>query len=210
MTVASQLSEYLAAGGWWIMLPLSAIAALLWYGIGSRWALLRRGSDRNIRVLLARYERGEGGKVDGIIDAAVVRGLSLRGQRPGDLRRVLDDAFGRYSRDIKRHRILIATLVAIAPLLGLLGTVTGMIETFDSLAEMALFTQGGGIAAGISTALYTTQMGLAVAIPGYLAKGVLDRRQAQLEMDLAQLKDILVASARPAPAAAATATDHAS
>jgi biopolymer transport protein ExbB len=201
MTVTSQLSDYLAAGGWWIMLPLTAIAALLWYGIGSRWALLRRGSDRNIRVLLARYERGEGGKVDGILDAAVVRGLSLRGQRPNDLRRVLDDAFGRYSRDIKRHRILIGTLVAIAPLLGLLGTVTGMIETFDSLAEMALFTQGGGIAAGISTALYTTQMGLAVAIPGYLAKGVLDRRQAQLEMDLAQLKDILVASAnRAAPA----------
>lgn len=197
MSLTEQLFEYLAAGGWWIMLPLAAIAALLWYGIGSRWAILRRGSDRNIRVLLSRYERGEGGKVDGIVDAAVVRGLSLRGERPRDLRRVLDDAFGVYSRDIKRHRVLIGTLVAIAPLIGLLGTVTGMIETFDSLAEMALFTQGGGIAAGISTALYTTQMGLAVAIPGYLAKGVLDRRQAQIEMDLAQLKDILVASARP-------------
>lgn len=193
-----QLIEYLGAGGWWIMLPLSAIAAVLWYGIGSRWAILRRGSDRNIRVLLARYERGEGGKVDGIVDAAVVRGISLRGERPRDLRRVLDDAFGAYSRDIRRHRVLIGTLVAIAPLLGLLGTVTGMIETFDSLAEMALFTQGGGIAAGISTALYTTQMGLAVAIPGYLAKGVLDRRQAQIEMDLAQLKDLLVASVHPA------------
>lgn len=197
MSLLEQLNEYLAAGGWWIMLPLAAIAAVLWYGIGSRWAILRRGSNRNIRVLLARYERGEGGKVDGIVDAAVVRGLSLRGERPRDLRRVLDDAFGGFSRDIKRHRVLIGTLVAIAPLIGLLGTVTGMIETFDSLAEMALFTQGGGIAAGISTALYTTQMGLAVAIPGYLAKGVLDRRQAQIEMDLAQLKDILVASARP-------------
>lgn len=201
MSIAGQLNDYLAAGGWWIMLPLAAIAAVLWYGIGSRWAILRRGSDRNIRVMLARYERGEGGKIDGIVDAAVVRGLSLRGEQPRDLRRVLDDAFGNFSRDIKRHRVLIGTLVAIAPQIGLLGTVTGMIETFDSLADMALFTQGGGIAAGISTALYTTQMGLAVAIPGYLAKGVLDRRQAQIEMDLAQLKDILVASTRPsAPA----------
>lgn len=198
----AQLNDYLAAGGWWIMLPLAAIAAALWYGIGTRWVLLRRGSDRNIRVLLARYERGTGGKVDGIVDAAVVRGLSIRGQRPRDLRRVLDDAFAGFQRDIKRHRVLIGTLVAIAPLLGLLGTVTGMIETFDSLAEMALFTQGGGIAAGISTALYTTQMGLAVAIPGYLAKGVLDRRQSQIEMDLAQLKDILVASTRSTPTAA--------
>lgn len=197
MGLTEQLHDYLAAGGWWIMLPLAAIAAMLWYGIGSRWAILRRGSNRNIRVLLARYERGEGGRVDGIVDAAVVRGLSLRGERLHDLRRVLDDAFGGFSRDIKRHRVLIGTLVAIAPLIGLLGTVTGMIETFDSLADMVLFTQGGGIAAGISTALYTTQMGLAVAIPGYLAKGVLDRRQAQIEMDLAQLKDILVASTPP-------------
>lgn len=207
MNLTDQLADYLAAGGHGIMLPLLAIAFVLWYAIGARWALLRRGSNRNVRVLLARYERGAGGKVDGVLDAAVVRGLSLRGQRPRDLRRVLDDAFAGHRRAVRRHRVLIGTLVAIAPLLGLLGTVNGMIVTFDSLAEMALFTQGGGIAAGISTALYTTQMGLAVAIPGYLAKGMLDRRQAQIEMDLAQLKDILVATARPHPAPAAPATD---
>lgn len=207
MNLSEQLVDYLAAGGHGIMLPLLAIAFVLWYAIGARWALLRRGSNRNVRVLLARYERGAGGKVDGVLDAAVVRGLSLRGQRPRDLRRVLDDAFAGHRRAVRRHRVLIGTLVAIAPLLGLLGTVNGMIVTFDSLAEMALFTQGGGIAAGISTALYTTQMGLAVAIPGYLAKGMLDRRQAQIEMDLAQLRDILVATARPAPAPGTTATD---
>ena len=55
MGLTEQLHDYLAAGGWWIMLPLAAIAAMLWYGIGSRWAILRRGSNRNIRVLLARY-----------------------------------------------------------------------------------------------------------------------------------------------------------
>lgn len=207
MNLSEQLVDYLAAGGHGIMLPLLAIAFVLWYAIGARWALLRRGSNRNVRVLLARYERGAGGKVDGVLDAAVVRGLSLRGQRPRDLRRVLDDAFAGHRRAVRRHRVLIGTLVAIAPLLGLLGTVNGMIVTFDSLAEMALFTQGGGIAAGISTALYTTQMGLAVAIPGYLAKGMLDRRQAQIEMDLAQLRDILVATARPAPVPGTTATD---
>ncbi|MBX3725031.1 MAG: MotA/TolQ/ExbB proton channel family protein [Xanthomonadales bacterium] len=207
MTLFDQFAEYLAAGGHGIMLPLLAIAFALWYAIGARWSLLRRGSNRNVRVLLSRYERGAGGKVDGVLDAAVVRGLSLRGQRPRDLRRVLDDAFAGHRRAVRRHRVLIGTLVAIAPLLGLLGTVNGMIVTFDSLADMALFTQGGGIAAGISTALYTTQMGLAVAIPGYLAKGVLDRRQAQIEMDLAQLRDILVATSRPVPAPVAPSTD---
>ena len=50
-----------------------------------------------------------------------------------------------------------------------------MIETFDSLAEMSLFTVGG-IAGGISEALFTTQMGLIVAVPGVLIGRILDRR----------------------------------
>jgi biopolymer transport protein ExbB len=83
------------------------------------------------------------------------------------------------------------SLVVIAPLLGLLGTVAGMIETFDSLAEMALFRQSGGIAGGISKALFTTQLGLAVAIPGYFLLAVLQRRQKHLESELLKLQDLL-------------------
>ena len=83
----------------------------------------------------------------------------------------------------------------VAPLLGLLGTVNGMIETFDSLADMSLYSQSGGIAGGISQALFTTQMGLAVSIPGLIVNGILDKKQKQLEIDLAQLKDLTYKSA---------------
>ena len=79
--------------------------------------------------------------------------------------------------------------VAVAPLAGLLGTVTGMIETFRSLGEMELFTQGGGIAGGIGEALLTTQMGLAVAVPGIVLGRLLDRRQATLEDQLDRMVD---------------------
>ena len=88
-------------------------------------------------------------------------------------------------------RALVATLVAIAPLAGLLGTVGCMIETFRSLADMALFTQGGGIAGGIAEALLTTQMGLAVAVPGILLGKALDRRQQSLDDELSQLEELL-------------------
>jgi biopolymer transport protein ExbB len=84
----------------------------------------------------------------------------------------------------------------VAPLLGLLGTVIGMIETFDSLGDMSLFSQSGGIAGGISQALFTTQMGLAVSIPGLIVNGILSRRQKDIELELAQLKDILCAEQR--------------
>lgn len=79
-----------------------------------------------------------------------------------------------------QYQPLINVLTAAAPLLGLLGTVIGMIETFDSLADMALFTQGGGIAAGISQALLTTQMGLMIAIPGLMAGRFLQRYEDKL------------------------------
>ncbi|MCZ7581975.1 MAG: MotA/TolQ/ExbB proton channel family protein [Deltaproteobacteria bacterium] len=85
------------------------------------------------------------------------------------------------------------SIVAAAPLAGLLGTVSGMIETFQSLGDMSLFSQSGGIAGGISQALITTQMGLAVAVPGMIAGRLLDRRQRFMEFELAQVKDLLCA-----------------
>ena len=66
-----------------------------------------------------------------------------------------------------------------------------MIETFDSLGDMSLFTQTGGIAGGISQALITTQMGLAVAIPGLIVNGILNKKQNRLEIEIAQIKDYL-------------------
>ena len=55
-----------------------------------------------------------------------------------------------------------------------------------------LFSQGGGgIAGGISQALFTTQMGLVVAIPGLLFGRALDRRQQRIERELDQIKDML-------------------
>lgn len=65
-------------------------------------------------------------------------------------------------------RQLIRTLVAAAPLLGLLGTVIGMISTFESLVERGGGQSISGLADGISMALLTTETGLAIAIPAVL------------------------------------------
>ena len=78
--------------------------------------------------------------------------------------------------EVRRYSTLVRTIVMVAPLAGLLGTVAGMIETFDALGDMSLFSQSGGIAGGIAQALVTTQMGLAVAIPGLVVGRLLDRR----------------------------------
>jgi biopolymer transport protein ExbB len=79
--------------------------------------------------------------------------------------------------------VVLDGLVAAAPLLGLLGTVMGMIATFSTLsgrgtASMEL------LSGGISEALITTQVGLVVALPGLLAAHAVGRRVADLDAAL--------------------------
>lgn len=186
----NQLWGYFEQGGF-VMPPLVIGTLVLWYALGYRWATLRRGNERSVRVLVERYREGYEREPEGIIDRAVVIGLEQAGRRTAHLRRFLDEAFAVFARDVGRYDVLVRSIVRAAPLAGLLGTVTGMVETFDSLGDMSLFSQSGGIAGGISQALISTQMGLAVAVPGMVVGRILDRRQQQLEMELAQIKDIL-------------------
>jgi biopolymer transport protein ExbB len=68
----------------------------------------------------------------------------------------------------RAQRIVIAAMIAAAPLLGLLGTVSGMVKTFDSLSNRMGQKSMEGLAHGISEVLVATESGLAVAIPAML------------------------------------------
>jgi biopolymer transport protein ExbB len=77
------------------------------------------------------------------------------------IQRMRDDA-----RDsFRQQRISLAAMVAAAPLLGLLGTVSGMVKTFEGLASKGNGESMGDLARGISQVLVATESGLAVAIP---------------------------------------------
>jgi biopolymer transport protein ExbB len=177
-----------------VMPPLVAAALVLWFALGYRLLTLRRGSALDLRALIGAARAGR--RPRGIVDAAVVRGLDLVRAGGPRLRAHLDEAFGPLEDRLGRLATVATAIVVVSPLLGLLGTVSGMIETFDSLAEMAMFRQSGGIAAGVAEALVTTQMGLSVAIPGLVVGRLLARRQQRLEGELARVKELLCALAR--------------
>jgi len=183
---------YFEVGGY-VMPPLVFATVVLWFAIGYRFAALKRGNVRSVRRIIQKHPEGLEHAPRGIIEKAINEGVRVSRNARGDLRRLLDDAFWPFEKDINRFEKLIMSIVAVAPLMGLLGTVIGMIETFDSLGDMSLFAQSGGIAGGISQALFTTQMGLAVAIPGLIIGGMLDKRAAVIRLELSQVKDILCA-----------------
>ncbi len=181
---------YLAEGGF-VMMPLAAAAMVLWYFIGYRVLTLQRGSTRPVRALVAELRRDRARTGRGIIARAAARGIRIVEAYPAQVRVLLDEHFFPFYQELKKGRAVIMAIVSIAPLIGLLGTVSGMIETFDSLGDMSLFSQSGGIAGGIAEALFSTQMGLCVAIPGLIVGRLLDRRQRRFEEELDQLKALL-------------------
>jgi biopolymer transport protein ExbB len=104
----------------------------------------------------------------------------------------LDEAILREVPKIERGLITLAILAAIAPMLGLLGTVSGMIETFQSIT---LFGTGDPklMSSGISQALVTTELGLAVAIPLLLIHSLLSGKSNRLVQLLDEESAALIA-----------------
>ena len=184
--------EYMHSGGF-VMWPLFFAAMFLWFGLGFRFHTLKRGSKKSVRTLIRKYDEHKRTKVVGLIDSAIQDAMGIVNEfgRSKMARKLIDDKFYEYEVAIRKYSKMVMTLVAIAPLIGLLGTVVGMIETFDSLASASLFSQSGGIAGGISQALFTTQLGLVVAVPGVIIGRLLDRRSHVMELELEQIKDIL-------------------
>ena len=87
---------------------------------------------------------------------------------------------------LRRGISTIKILVTIAPLLGLFGTVTGMINTFQSVALYGL-ANPKALAGGISEAMVTTQFGLLVAVPGIIAVYFLHRNVQRKIVKIEQL-----------------------
>ncbi|MFT6177936.1 MAG: biopolymer transport protein ExbB [Paracoccaceae bacterium] len=93
---------------------------------------------------------------------------------------------------IDRRLIIITTLIAAAPMTGLLGTVGGMLDMFDGLAA------GGGkqsmslIASGMKEALFTTLTGLVIALPGMFMALMVRERRNKIDSILAQLQSAIV------------------
>ncbi|VFQ46288.1 MotA/TolQ/ExbB proton channel family protein [Desulfoluna butyratoxydans] len=111
------------------------------------------------------------------------KGLQARGERRQVLETILQEAILKELPRLERFLPFLGMLGAVAPLLGLLGTVTGMIDTFEVI-HIAGTGDPRMMSGGISTALITTMLGLAVAIPIMLLHTVLNRRVEHIIGDM--------------------------
>ncbi len=195
----------LMSDGGYVMPPLVACTALLWYGLGWRLLTVRRGSTRPLRMLINDRIEGRLDRARGIVDAAVMAAVDAAPRHPSQLAPVLAPL----RSELNGHAAMVRTIVMVAPLLGLLGTVGGMIETFASLGDGALHARSGGIAGGISQALLTTQLGLCIAVPGIIIGRLLERRQRSIADELSELGELLTGGHSPLSVASVRAVQDA-
>ncbi len=119
--------------------------------------------NRNVKEAIKVCEQHRGP-----VASVMKAGLLRYGHTREDIEKTIENA-AMYELDrLERGMGILATTSNVAPMLGFLGTVTGMIKSFAALAESGL-TNPGLVAAGISEALITTAAGLFIAIPVQLA-----------------------------------------
>lgn len=149
----------------------------------------------NTDALMTRVTELVGeGDIDGAIKAThphrkrptgrvLMAGLEHRRDPSEVIESALSETMLRETPRLERFQSALKVCAAVAPLLGLLGTVTGMINTFQVIT-----THGTGdprlMAGGISEAMVTTQVGLAVAIPVMIVAAFLGRRARNLSHDM--------------------------
>ncbi|MHC4137816.1 MAG: MotA/TolQ/ExbB proton channel family protein [Planctomycetota bacterium] len=196
------MGQLLEQGGW-VLVAIVALSLVAWGLLASQWLRLRQSAlrstgwaDRAVEQLGAGHRRaaleaclGHEDLVGRLLQAGLSRPDPRRFFQPGHLEPLL--AAERV--DLGRHLPLIAVLASLATLLGLLGTILGMVQTFGVITVHGT-RDVGRFADGISQALVTTQAGLVTALPILVLHGWL-RGRVRRCLDTARLHTKRIQSA---------------
>ena len=184
--------ELIKAGGFvmWPLLLCSIIAVAI---IGERLIALQRRRVAPVTAIKAAREWGRRGEISGEqiktleegspLGRILAVGLMNRRHPRAIVREAIEDTGRHVAVELDRYLDALGTIAAIAPFLGLLGTVLGMIHMFSGLGQ-----QGVGdpaiLASGIAQALTTTATGLGIAIPSLIFYRYLRARVNALLTDM--------------------------
>ncbi len=167
-------SEWIRIGGFAMYFLLACSFLALVVMLERAWALFR--ARINVNEFLAKIRKAlmvNGSTRDAIkvceqyrgpVASIMKSGLLKYGQPREDVEKTIENAALYEMGRLERGLVILATIANVAPLIGFLGTVLGMIKSFDALAAAGL-SNPGLVATGIKEALYTTAGGLIVAVP---------------------------------------------
>lgn len=184
--------ESIKAGGW-LMLPIIACSVVAMAIVMERlWVLRRRRVMPSglVAEIQRRHQRRQltGEHLVQVREASplgriLTAGLVNRDSPREVMKEAIQDTGRQVVADLERYINALGTIASVTPLLGLLGTVIGMIEVFDLIVEAGVGNPGI-LAGGISKALITTAAGLAVAIPALMFHRYLNNKVDKLTLGM--------------------------
>jgi biopolymer transport protein ExbB len=130
-------------------------------------------------------------KYDGPLSNVVKLGLQNHELPKAEIKEILEDQGRQEVRKLERGLVVLETIAAIAPLLGLLGTVLGMVEVFNVIKDQGI-GQTAALSGGISQALLTTVAGLFIGIPVLIAYNYFTNKSESLILDIEKYTNELV------------------
>ena len=165
--------ELVKSGGW-LMLPIIACSIVALAIIIERlWSLqVRRVLPKNLVAQVWRWDKIHQLNDEHLkelqssspLGSVLAAGIANRKQNREVMKESIEDTGRHVVHELERYLNTLGTIAAITPLLGLLGTVIGMIKVFATITTMGVGNPGA-LAGGISEALITTAAGMSVAIP---------------------------------------------
>lgn len=187
------IGEHLAKGGivGYVILSLGAVCLLIGAIKVIEITGFKTASPEQVQNVLANIQESSAkgseaaGEVSGAGGELLLAGVENADEKRGSLEEILYEKILACRPKLERFLPFMALTAAAAPLLGLLGTVTGMIKTFNLIT---IFGTGDAksLSSGISEALVTTELGLCVAIPSLILHGLLSRMARQKIGDMEQ------------------------
>jgi biopolymer transport protein ExbB len=187
------LLEMMTRGGviMWPILLCSIVAA---YVVIERLLVLRRArmdAGQFMLKLKSIYHHGDTSAVlsycsqkDAPIANIVRRGILKHGQSEAKVREAVENAGREEVYHLERHLSILASVGGVAPMLGFLGTVTGMILAFQVIEQQSGVVNPSSLASGIWEALLTTAFGLIVGIPALVLYNYFVSRIRRLVQDM--------------------------
>ncbi len=134
-------------------------------------------------------------KSRGPVAAVVAAGIAYYDREAQEIRRHMDEIGRLEVFKLERRLPILDVVVAVSPLLGLLGTVVGIIKSFNIMAALQGVNQPSALSVGIAEALITTAAGLVIAIPAMLVysylSSVVDRLVTDMNKRASELLNVL-------------------
>ena len=191
--------------GGWLMIPIFILSVIIIYIACERFWLIRKTGLTDVPFMEKIQETLKTGNTRVALEECekegsahtIAKGIKISNEDPQEIRQAMEDTANYEVANLERGLPTLATCAGTAPMIGFLGTVVGMVQSFYDMSMAGNSIDIGLLSRGIYTAMITTVAGLIVGIIGQLAYNFLVARVDKIVFRMEHYSSELIEYLRP-------------